>query len=256
LKEKITKESGLPLSYGLATNKLVSKVATNEAKPNGQLEIAFGNERNFLAPLPIQKMPMIGDKTAQTLKGLGIRIIRTLAEMPMDMLENVFGKIGIELWRRANGIDESPITPYREQKSISTEETFDTDTIDITFIQSKLVSMTQKIAFELRQQNKLTGTISVKIRYANFDTVSKQCVINYTSSDHIIIPKIKDLFTKLYDRRMLIRLAGIRFTDLIPGNYQIDLFQDTQEMINLYKAVDSVNHQYGRFLVMRASGII
>jgi DNA polymerase-4 len=256
LKQKITRETGLPLSYGLATNKLVSKVATNEAKPNGQLEIPFGNERTFLAPLPIQKMPMIGEKTAQTLKGLGIRVIRTLAEMPMEMLENVFGKIGIELWRRANGIDESPVTPYREQKSISTEETFDTDTIDIAFIHSKLVNMTQKIAFELRQQNKLTGTISVKIRYANFDTVNKQCLINYSCSDHLLLPKIKELFTKLYDRRMLIRLVGIRFSNLIPGNYQINLFEDSQETIKLYQALDSVNHQYGRFLIMRASGLI
>lgn len=256
LKEKITKETGLPLSYGVAANKLVSKVATNEAKPNGQLEIPFGNEKAFLAPLPIQKMPMIGEKTAQTLKGLGVRIIRTLAEMPAEMLENVFGKVGIELWRRANGIDESPVTPYREQKSISTENTFETDTIDVAFLQSQLVKMTQKVAFELRQQNKLTGTIAVKIRYANFDTVSRQCSVAYTCSDHLLIPKIKDLFGKLYDRRMLIRLIGVRFSNLIPGNYQIDLFQDSQEMIDLYKALDSVNHRYGRFLIMRASGLL
>ncbi|MGZ8538420.1 MAG: DNA polymerase IV [Flavisolibacter sp.] len=255
LKQKITSETGLPLSYGVATNKLVSKVATNEAKPNGQLEIPFGNERSFLAPLPIQKMPMIGEKTAQTLKGLGVRIIRTLAEMPMEMLENVFGKIGIELWRRANGIDESPVTPYREQKSISTEETFENDTIDMVFLQSKLVKMTQKIGFELRQQNKLAGTISIKIRYANFDTVNKQCSIEYSCSDHLLIPKVKELFTKLYDKRMLIRLVGVRFSNLIPGNYQIDLFRDKYEMINLYKALDGLNNKYGRFLIMRASGI-
>lgn len=256
LKQKIIKETGLPLSYGLAANKLVSKVATNEAKPNGQMEINFGDERSFLAPLPIRKMPMIGEKTASTLKGLGIRIIRTLAEMPMEMLENLFGKTGIELWRRANGIDDSLVTPYREQKSISTEETFDTDTIDMRFLHSTLVRMTQKTAFELRQQNKMTGTISVKIRYANFDTVNKQCSIDYTGSDHVLLPKIKELFSKLYDRRMLIRLIGIRFSNLIPGNYQIDLFEDKQETIELYQALDGVNTRYGRFLVMRASGII
>lgn len=254
LKEKITRETGLPLSYGLAANKLVSKVATNEAKPNGQLEIPFGEERSFLAPLPIQKMPMIGEKTAQTLKGLGIRIIRTLAEMPVEMMENVFGKTGIELWRRANGIDESPVTPYREQKSISTEQTFETDTIDIVFLQSQLVKMTQKIAYELRKQNKLTGCISVKIRYANFDTLNKQAAIAYTGSDHLLIPKVKELFTKLYDRRMLIRLIGIRFSHLIPGNYQINLFDDTQELIKLYQALDSVNNRYGKLMIMRASG--
>jgi DNA polymerase IV len=254
LKEKITRETGLPLSYGLATNKLISKVATNEAKPNGQIEIPFGSERSFLAPLPIQKMPMIGDKTAETLKGLGIRIIKTLAEMPVEMMENVFGKTGIELWRRANGIDESPVTPYREQKSISTEQTFEADTIDIVFLQSQLVKMTQKIAFELRKQNKLAGCVSVKIRYANFDTLNKQSTIGYTCSDHLLIPKVKELFTKLYDRRMLIRLIGIRFTHLIPGNYQINLFDDSQEMIRLYKALDGVNQKYGKMMIMRASG--
>ncbi len=254
LKVKITRETGLPLSYGLAANKLVSKVATNEAKPNGQLEIPFGEEKSFLAPLPIQKMPMIGEKTAQTLKGLGIRIIRTLAEMPVEMMENVFGKTGIELWRRANGIDDSPVTPYREQKSISTEQTFETDTIDMVFLHSQLVKMTQKIAYELRKQNKLTGCISVKIRYANFDTLNKQSTIAYTGSDHLLIPKVKELFTKLYDRRMLIRLIGIRFSHLIPGNYQINLFDDTQELISLYQALDSVNNRYGKLMIMRASG--
>jgi DNA polymerase-4 len=256
LRKKITRETGLPISYGLSSNKLVSKVATNEAKPNGQLEIPFGNEKNFLAPLPIQKMPMVGDKTATLLKQLGIKVIKTLSEIPLEMLTNMFGKTGAELWRRANAIDDTPVTPYREQKSISTENTFQSDTIDITFLQSELVRMTQKIAFELRNQNKLTGCITVKLRYSNFDTVTKQVTIPYTCADHLLLPRVKELFDKLYDRRMLIRLIGVRFTHLIPGNYQIDLFQDTDEMIGLYKALDSVNHRYGRFLVMRASGLL
>ena len=254
LKQKITKETGLPLSYGLAANKLVSKVATNEAKPNGQLEIAFGEEKNFLAPLPVQKMPMIGEKMATTLRGLGIRIIRTLAQMPMEMLENMFGKTGTELWRRANGIDETPVVPYREQKSISTEHTFETDTISMPFLHGELVRMTQQLAFEMRQQNKLAGCISVKLRYANFETVNKQCSIAFTASDHLLIPKVKELFNKLFERRMLVRLVGVKFSQLVPGNYQIHLFEDSDEMIRLYQALDSVNHRYGKFLIMRASG--
>lgn len=256
LRKKITKESGLPISYGLSANKLVSKVATNEAKPNGKLEVPIGKEKSFLAPLPIQKMPMIGEKTGSLLRQLGIRIIKTLSEIPVEMLTNMFGKNGIELWRRANGIDESPVTPYREQKSISTENTFESDTIDLQFLNSELVRMTQKIAFELRSQNKLTGCITVKIRYSNFDTVTKQVAIPYTCADHQLLPHVKELFKKLYDRRMLIRLIGVRFSHLIPGNYQINLFQDSEEMIRLYQALDSVNHQYGRFMIMRASGQI
>ena len=256
LKQKITAETGLPLSYGLSTNKLVSKVATNEAKPNGQLVIPFGNEKNFLAPLPVQKMPMVGEKMTATLKGLGIKYIRTLSEMPIEMLQDMFGKTGTDLWRRANGIDDTPVTPYREQKSISTESTFSSDTIDIQYMQSQLVRMTQKIAFEMREQNKLAGCVTVKLRYSNFDTVTKQCAIGYTSCDHLLIPIVKELFQKLFDRRMLVRLIGVRFSHLVPGNYQINLFQDKEEKIKLYQALDSVNHRYGKFLIMRASGLL
>lgn len=255
LKSKITRETGLPLSYGLSANKLVSKVATNEAKPNGQLQIPFGNERQFLAPLPVRKMPMIGEKTADTLKSLGIRIIRTIAEMPVAMLESVFGKNGTELWRKANGIDDSPVRPYREQKSISTEETFENDTIDVDMLLSTLVRMTQKIAFELRSQNRMCSTVSIKMRYANFDTVSKQASIDFTCSDHILIPKVKDLFQRLYDRRLLVRLIGVRFTNLVPGNYQINLFEDTDEYIRLYKTLDEINTRYGGLQIMRASSL-
>lgn len=255
LKSKITRETGLPLSYGLSANKLVSKVATNEAKPNGQLQIPFGNERQFLAPLPVRKMPMIGEKTADTLKSLGIRIIRTIAEMPVNMLESVFGKNGTELWRKANGIDDSPVRPYREQKSISTEETFENDTIDVDMLLSTLVRMTQKIAFELRSQNRMCSTVSIKMRYANFDTVSKQASIDFTCSDHILIPKVKDLFQRLYDRRLLVRLIGVRFTNLVPGNYQINLFEDTDEYIRLYKTLDEINTRYGGLQIMRASSL-
>lgn len=255
LKKKVMKESGLRISYGLATNKLVSKVATNEAKPNGQLEIPYGLEKAFLAPLPIQKMPMIGEKTGTLLRQLGIRFIKTLSEVPLELLTNMFGKTGMELWRRSNGIDDTPVTPYREQKSIGTENTFENDTIDLKFLHAELVRMTQKIAFELREQNKLTGCITVKMRYANFDTVTRQASIPYSCSDHLLLPVVKELFEKLYDRRMLVRLIGVRFTHLIPGNYQIHLFDDRHEMLHLYKALDSVNHRYGKFLVMRASGL-
>lgn len=254
LQQYIYREAGLPVSYGLAANKLVSKVATNEAKPNGQLEIPFGTEKNFLAPLPVRKMPMVGEKTAELLKGLGIRYVRTLAGMPVELLEQVLGKTGTDLWRKANGIDESPVMPYREQKGISTEETFETDTIDAQFLTARLIKMTQQISFELRSQNRLAGTVSVKLRYANFDTVTKQSTIAFTASDAILISKVKHLFEQLYNRRMLVRLIGVRFSRLIPGNYQVSLFDDTEEDIRLHQALDSINRQYGGLCVRRASG--
>jgi len=252
LKKKVIKESGLSISYGLASNKLISKVATNEVKPNGQLEIPFGNEKTFLAPLSIMKIPGIGKETGYKLLKMGVETVKTLSEIPVTLMYNLLGKNGNELHRRANGIDESPVVPYREQQSISTEQTFETDTIDITFLYKQLVRMTEKIAYELRSKNKLTGCISVKIRYSDFQTEQKQASINYTAADHDLIQKAKELFDKLYTRRQLIRLIGIRFSDLIPGTYQINLFSDTQEQIKLYQAIDIIKKQYGEKYVIRA----
>jgi DNA polymerase-4 len=254
LKTKVLKESGLIVSYGLASNKLISKVATDEIKPNGQLEIVFGRERDFLAPLSIGKLPGIGRETAYKLIRRGVETIRTLSEIPVEMLETMMGVTGVELWRKANGIDESPVIPYREQKSISTERTFETDTIHMGRLHSELVRMTEAVGFDLRKQDKLTGCVAVKLRYSNFDTVVRQKTIDYTNADHILLQTAQDLFEKLYDRRILIRLLGVRLTRLVPGNYQIKLYEDTQEAIRLYQSIDSIKRQFGEGLVMRASG--
>ena len=255
LKKSILKESGLPVSYGLASNKLLGKVATNEVKPNGQIEIPFGKEKEYLAPLSISKLPGVGKQTAFLLLKMGVQTVKILSEIPLVMMTNLLGKSGSDLWRKANGIDESPVIPFQEQKSISTENTFETDTIDLQFLNSQLVRMTEHIAFELRQQNRLTGCISIKIRYANFETFTKQITIPYTNQDNVLLQIAKELFVKLYDRRLLIRMVGIRFTNLIPGNYQIKLFEDTQEAIKLYKAIDSIKAQFGEKLLMKAGGI-
>ncbi|MGZ8517962.1 MAG: DNA polymerase IV [Chitinophagaceae bacterium] len=255
LKRKVIKNSGLPVSYGLASNKLISKVATNEVKPNGQIEIPFGNEKSFLAPLSIMKIPGIGKETGYKLLKMGVETVKVLSEIPLELMQNLLGKNGSELWRRANGIDESPVYPYHEQKSISTEHTFQQDTIDIGFLNGELVKMTEKIAFELRKQNRLTGCVTVKLRYSNFETFTRQISVPYTNADHILLKTAKELLMKLYERRMLIRLIGVRFTNLIPGNYQISLFDDTQEMIRLYQAIDSVKKRFGELKLVRAVGI-
>lgn len=256
LRSKIMKESGLAISYGLASNKLISKVATNEAKPNGQLEIVFGGEKSFLAPLAIEKLPMVGSKTSELLHRMGVETIGLLSQIPIEMIMNLLGKNGIELWRRANGIDETPIVPYHEQKSIGTENTFESDTIDIHFLHRELARMTESIAYELRQSNKLTACITVKIRYSDFQTFTKQCAISLTSADHELIAKAKELLDKLYDRRLLVRLIGVRFSHLVPGNYQIDLFNDTAENIHLYQSIDGIKNKFGEGVLMRASGFV
>ena len=255
LRQRIMKETGLPISFGLSENKTVSKVATGEAKPNGQKKIDFGDEKVFLGPLSIKKIPMVGDKTYTLLRSMGVERVYTLQEMPPDLLTKVLGENGFVLWKKANGIDNTPVEPYSERKSISTEETFEQDTADVVFLKSLLVKMTEKLAFQLRSDNKLTACITVKIRYSNFDTHTTQSRISYTSSDHTLITKAKELFDKLYERRMLIRLIGIRFSHLVGGGNQINLFEDSEEIINLYQAMDHLRKKFGNTAVLRAVGL-
>jgi DNA polymerase-4 len=255
LRQRIMKETGLPISFGLSENKTVSKVATGEAKPNGQKKIDFGDEKVFLGPLSIKKIPMVGDKTYTLLRSMGVERVYTLQEMPPDLLTKVLGENGFVLWKKANGIDNTPVEPYSERKSISTEETFEQDTADVVFLKSLLVKMTEKLAFQLRSENKLTACITVKIRYSNFDTHTTQSSISYTSSDHTLIAKAKELFDKLYERRMLIRLIGIRFSHLVGGGNQINLFEDSEEIINLYQAMDHLRKKFGNAAVSRAVGL-
>lgn len=255
MRQKIIKETGLPISFGLSVNKVVSKVATNEAKPNNQLKIDFGHEKPFLAPLSIKKIPMVGDKTYQTLRNLGIRKVQTVQEMPMDIMQRVLGANGRVIWKRANGMDNTPVIPFCDRKSISNERTFDRDTIDVVKLKGMLIAMTENLAYQLRRGDKLTACIAVKIRYSDFNTYSKQLRIPYTSADHVLIPKILELFKLLYNKRMLVRLIGIRFSHLVSGNYQINLFEDTEETLNLYQAMDYVRNRFGSRSIVRASAM-
>ena len=252
LRQAIIKGSGLPISMALSVNKLVSKVATAEFKPNAERQIPAGEEKDFFAPLAVEKLPMVGKQTASFLYDMGVRTISTLREMPMKFLYSAFGKNGLSLWNKAHAVDDSPVVSYREQKSISTECTFDTDTIDVKKLKSILIAMVEKVAFQLREQKKLTSCVTVKIRYSNFDTETKQIHIPYTSSDHLLLRIVVELFERLYNRRMLLRLVGVRLSGLVNGNYQISLFDDTEESINLYEAIDRIKHKHGSEKLMRA----
>lgn len=255
LRDKVIKETGLPISFGLSKNKTVSKVATGEAKPNNRLWIETGKEKPFLSPLSVSKIPMIGEKTQQTLIGLGVRKVRTLQEMPKDMLRQVFGKNGVAMWEKANGIDNSLVIPYSERKSISTERTFDKDTTDVTRLKEIILAMTEQLAFQLRDESKLTACVAVKIRYSDFNTYTQQMRIPYTSADHTLIPKTLELFDKLYNKRLLVRLIGVRFSNLVHGNYQINLFEDTGEIISLYQAMDRMRQKHGDSSIVRAKSL-
>jgi DNA polymerase-4 len=252
LRQRIIRESGLPISMGLSINKLVSKVATGESKPNGEKQVNRGTEREFLAPLPVSKIPMVGDKTSRFLYDMGIRTVHVLSQMPVEMLEASLGKHGKLIWQRAQGIDPTPVTPYSEQKSISTESTFDSDTIDLRMMRAVLTGMSEKLAYKLRSMQKLCSCVAVKIRYANFDTESKQVQLAYTASDQTIIRTVLELFDKLFQRRMRIRLIGVRLSGLVHGHYQISLFDDTEEMVKLYQAMDRIRAKHGPKAVGRA----
>lgn len=254
LRQRIIKETGLPISFGHSINKTVSKIATGEAKPNNQIKVINGTEKPFLAPLSVRKIPMVGEKTYNSLCDLGIKRIKTVQEMPIDMMSRVFGKHGANIWKKANGIDKTPVIQYHERKSISTERTFDKDTIDIDKLKSIITAMAENLAYQLRRGNKLTACVTVKIRYSDFQTYTKQKRIPFSSSDHTIIPVVMELYKSLYQRRLLVRLVGVKFSHLVHGGHQINLFEDSEKLLNLYQAMDKMRKRYGDRAVMRASG--
>lgn len=254
LRQKIIKETGLPISFGLSVNKTVSKIATGEAKPCNERRVDSGNEKLFLAPLSVRKIPMVGEKTYIQLRNMGIARIQTLQQMPPDIIQRVVGINGVTIWKKANGVDESPVLPYSEQKSISKENTFENDTIDMVRLRRVIAKMVEDLTFELRSEKRLTGCVTLKIRYSNFETFTKQMKIGYSCSEKVLLDKVMQLFGKLYSRRMLIRLIGVKFSDLVAGTYQIDLFNDLQEELMLMQAMDGIRIRFGRDKIMRASG--
>jgi len=255
IRKDIYNELGLVISFGHSINKTVAKIATNESKPNGHCRVEKGAERSFLAPLTVNKIPQLGEKTAQLLGRMGVIKVKTLQEMPPELLEQLLGKNGRTLWLKAQGIDYSPVTPYRESKSISAEQTFERDTAELGFLEGVLIQMSEKLAFKLRQQNKLTACINLKIRYSDFDTTSIQSKISYTACDHLLIPKVKQLFHQLYRRRVLIRLLGLRFSHLVGGSQQISFFEDTESQFNLYQTMDDIRLRFGGDKIKRAASL-
>jgi len=255
LRQRIMKETGLPISFGLSVNKTVSKIATGEAKPNNEIRVFKGTEKPFLAPLSVRKIPMVGEVTYKSLCDLGVKRIQTVQEMPMDLMHKVLGKNGLSIWKKANGIDNSPVVQYHERKSISTERTFNKDTTDVTKLKSIIIAMAENLAYQLRRGNKLTACVTFKIRYSDFQTYTQQQRIPYSAMDHNIIPVILDLYKKLYNRRLLVRLIGVKFSHLVEGGHQINLFEDNEKHINLSHAIDKMRERYGDRAVVAAAGM-
>ncbi|WP_419698169.1 DNA polymerase IV [Mucilaginibacter sp. NFX135] len=255
LRQKVIRETGLPISFGMASGKTVAKMATNQAKPNGQLYIKHGEELAFLAPLSISKIPGLGESTCQKMYQYGIERIGDLQKTNVRFLEAIFGKAGKYLWEKAHGIDPSEVVPHSDRKSISTEHTFFSNVNDPRTLENILVSMTEELSGKLRRENKLSSCMAIKIRYANFETHTQQQKIPLTAAEHILIPGVKNLLKKAWNQHRPIRLIGVRLSDLCTGSYQINLFEDNEEQIRLYQAMDKINFKFGDKTVCRAAGM-
>lgn len=253
LRKQIIDETSLPISFGLASNKMMAKIATDEAKPNGYLQIPAGREKEFLAPMPVSKIPGVGDQTYEVLKAMGITLIKHIGERSIEELEERLGKWGTDLWHKSQGIHHGEVSPYHESKSVSTENTFDENKTDLNFLMSELVRMVERICYELRQDGKVAGCIAVKIRYPDFETTSKQTTVPYTCADDEVIPVAKELFKKLWKKGTPIRLMGVRLSELTNDAVQTNLFNDVERKTDLYKAIDNVKERFGKASVKRAS---
>lgn len=253
LRELIIHETGLPISFGLASNKMMAKMATNEAKPNGYLQVPFGKEKEFLAPLPVNAIPGVGAQTHEVLKSMGIVTIGDVTKKTTEELEERLGKWGVELWNKSHGIHDREVSQYHEAKSISTENTFEENITDTKFLMGELVRMVERICFELRQDEKVAGCVAVKIRYPDFETTSRQTTIPYTSADDEIIPLAKSLFHKLYRKGHPVRLMGVRLSELTNDAVQTNIFENVERKADLYKAIDNVKNRFGKEFVTRAS---
>jgi len=252
LRKEIIDKTGLPISGGLSSARFISKMATNEAKPNGFLEIPHGKEKDFLWPLAVEKINGVGKETEIKLKNLGFYKIEDLARSTPEYLEKHLGKWGESLWHKAHGRGSAEIVTDWEQKSMSHENTFDKDYTDVDFLHTELVRLTEKTAYSLRADERMTGCITVKIRYSDFETTSRQETIDYTALDDMLIAKVKDLFNKSYQKGRAVRLLGVRFSQFIPITMQMSLFDNKVEKLQLYKAVDDIKDRFGGKAVIKA----
>lgn len=251
LRQQIIDETKLPISFAIASNKLVAKIATDQAKPNNYIVVPFGKEKEFLAPLKVSKIPGVGEQAFHTLLDLGIETIGDLQNCNPVMLEQQLGKHGRDLWSRGQGMSMSTVNSYHESKSISSENTFQQNISSVDELETEIVRLTEKIAHELRQENKMAGCVAVKIRYPDFETQQRQATIPYTYYDDELIHNAKTLFHQLYRKGKPVRLLGVRLSELTDEAAQTNLFQDVSKKNELYKAIDEVKDRYGKDLLTK-----
>ena len=258
--DEIKNRVGINASVGMGSNKLMAKIASGMAKPNGFLRILPGYEAAFLAPFPIGRIPGIGPKSVEEFHRRGIRSVRELAALPLDLLEEAHGEWGQRLYQKARGISHSPVWKRDDTRSISRETTLDRDSSDPVFVESKLSWLVEKAASQLREEGLRARCVSLKLRDSNFKTVTRSFTLKEaTCEDHVIFDRVAGLFRKQFERTMRVRLVGVALTSLISGSpQQIELFgdMDTKQGQKLYEGIDRIRDKYGFRSIIRGSSVI
>jgi DNA polymerase-4 len=258
IKERINKELKITASVGIATCKVVAKIASDLCKPDGLLEIAPGEEQAFLNPLPVAKLPGVGKKTEQALKEMGITTIGALAKLPLDTINRRFGTTGTVLHSYASGLDDREVETPGEAKSISQELTFTHDTFDRNFLEANLHNLCQEVCQDLRTQNKRTKCVTIKLRYADFKTITRQVTLQEASDvTRVVFATAQQLLSKaLAQREKPVRLIGIRISSLVGEGKQLSIFDSgTARPEHLDKAIDKIRSKYGSTAIKTGNGI-
>jgi DNA polymerase-4 len=248
IKERINKELKITASVGIATCKVVAKIASDLCKPDGLLEIAPGEEQAFLNPLPIAKLPGVGEKTEQSLKEMGITTIGELASLPLDTITRRLGATGAVLHSYARGIDDREVEAPGEAKSISQQLTFARDTLDHNFLEANLHNLCQEVCQELRSQNKKAKCVAIRLRYADFKTITRQVTLREASDvTQVVFATAQQLLSKtLAKQEKPIRLIGIRVSSLVGEEKQLPMFDSrVAKFGHLDQAVDKIRKKYG-----------
>ena len=244
----IMQSTALPCSGGLATTRLVAKVASDQAKPHGLLWVAPGMEARFLAPLPIRKIPGIGEITERALRAMGIEIVEQLATHKQEQLEKVFGRWGSALYRKARGGDSFEFLIDAEAKSISHNHTFGEDTNNVAEMESLLSHLSQKASKRLREAGFSSRTLTLTIRYAGFQTYTRSHTVQEPIRlDADIFAIFLELFREHRDPKRKVRLLGVALSGLSHGGEQLDLLEaDRREKLEkLTKAADQLRDKFG-----------
>ncbi len=248
IKQRTKDELGLYASVGIASCKVVAKIASELSKPDGLLEVAAGEERSFLAPLPIAKLPGIGKKTERILDGLGIHTIGELAVTPLNVLKSHLGAASEWLHNHANGIDDRKVEPPSAAKSISRETTFGKDTGDRSFLTATLRYLSERVGSRLRRQGKQFRCVTLKLRYADFTTITRnQTLSQAADTDQTIFDTGQKLLKKaLAQEKQPVRLVGIGVSNLTESGKQLDMLDTSaQRQEQLNKAIDRIRKKYG-----------